>query len=59
MSRFELLKLMTAIVYAGVCSELNGISNETDRRIRREQLMRESRDVAQRIDSGNFDLSKE
>ena len=58
MNRFDLIRLMTAIVYAGVCNELNGISDETDRKVRREQLMRESRDVADRISSGNFDLSK-
>ena len=58
MNRFDLLKLMTAIVYAGTCNELNGINEETARKIRREQLMREARDVAHRIDLGNFNLSK-
>jgi hypothetical protein len=58
MNRFDLLKLMTAIVYAGACHELKGINDEVGRKIRREQLMREARDVAHRIDSGNFNLSE-
>lgn len=49
MDQFDLRRLMTAIIYAGLCPELRNIQDETMREIRAKQLRNEAQSTASQL----------